>query len=300
VPPIVVLTTPIACWKFLAIALFASARLGNLTTTRTFYQWAALLAGTQILVASYTAITQPLISFMAFVGLAGLMLGIIRFRIILVGAVVLLAIWPTIFSVRNEIRERNGIAVSNEVDAQDRLRLDEQVTKAAGFKVPADLVGAPGPKDVLRYGLIPRALDSSRPILSTGFLINDYLGGSRTSAYTFLPLGTIYFLEGEAGVVIFYAVAALCLVMLLRRKRGPGPISLMVLCLVITGPLGWTTTYPDSLIALLQNLVSALPVMMALRVLGRDAGDRRRPLPTEPVGAVGVDAGLGVSAVKYQ
>lgn len=269
--PLVPLMTPLGGWKYMALGLFVSAHLGGLMTKKSFYRWVALMMCAQVVVAVFTAITAPIVNFFSFVALACLVLGMVRVRLVLVFAVGLLLAWPTIFQVRNEIRESKGVAVSAEVTAQERLRFDEQVSNVASYEVPAKLTDLIGPGDIIRYGLVPRVLDSSRPILSTGNVVSEYVGGARTNSYSFLPLGNLYFFAGPYGVVLFYGSWALALVLLLRTGEGPGPGRLMILSVAIAGPLSWTNSYPESLVGFLQSLVGMIPVMLAVRMFGKDS-----------------------------
>lgn len=267
--PVVALMSPLGSWKYLGLALITSACLGGLMARKRYYRWLAIMAGAQVLVASYTAITAPLAAFVSAAALSGLMFGLIRARVVLAIGIALIAAWPTIYEVRNDLRREQGILVAEDLSAAERLRFDEQIVAADGYEVPARVPGVIGPVEVLRYGLLPRALDSDRPILATGSLLSDYVGGSGTNAVSFLPLGTVYFLEGPAGPVVLYGAAALVFMLLLRTGGGPGPVRLMMLYLAIAGPLSWTSSYPESLVGYVQSLVGMVPVIVTLRVFGK-------------------------------
>ncbi|MGC4794316.1 hypothetical protein ACLQ3H_09390 [Micromonospora saelicesensis] len=199
-------------------------------------------------------------------------------EVVILGVVLLLA-WPTLFAVRNDIRVEGGVSVADDVSAQDRMRLDLQLAHAAEYDVPVD-VGQPGPSEFVRYGLVPRILDADRPTISTGALINQYLGGSATSSYSFLALGNVYFLVGWLGVPVYFAGWAALALLLLRARGAPGPIRLSLFCFVLAGPLLWSSGYPDAMIAFLQHTVAALPVFVLLLLLkkrmpGRHSVDRK-------------------------
>lgn len=267
--PIVALTTPLAGWRYLAVALLASAYLGGYATKKQLCRWVLVVLAGQVAVASFTTITQPVANFISFLALGGILLGLVRVRLVLFIGIILLSAWPVIFALRNDARSDNGVRVSTSVSATDRLRFDQQMSQASSYSVPANLPGAPGAIEVIRYGLVPRALDPGRPTLSTGMLINDYIGGTRTSSYNFLAVGTVYFIDGPYGVLLFCAAWALAFMLLLRTGGGPGPLRIAVMAFAIIGPLGWTSTYPDSMIGLLQALPSTLPVVAALAYFGR-------------------------------
>ncbi|MGW3808659.1 hypothetical protein [Micromonospora sp. NPDC005113] len=275
--PVASASALVAGWKYVAFALLLSSFLTGRARRGAFYRWTLALIGVQVCLVFLTAISAPLIGYLTFVFAAGLILGAIRFRYVVVAVAVLFLVWPTIFNARNEIRVANGIAVSDN-SAIDRLRFDTQLTRASGFEVPVD-VGQPRIADFPRYGLVPRIVDRERPLISTGAKINQHLGGSATSSFNFLTLGTVYFLDGPVGVVIYYGLWALVVASLLSVGRGPGPVRLCLLCLVIAGPLVWVSTYPDTVIGLLQHTVSASPVFLAIMLSKREKNTGRHPAP---------------------
>ncbi|AVT36137.1 hypothetical protein [Plantactinospora sp. BB1] len=283
--PLVNVVALVSGWKYLAFALLIAsfhagqARLGSL------YRWTAALVGVQVLLVFLTAISATLVGYLTFVAAAGAICGVIRARYVLVAAVLLFLAWPTLFTVRNTIRAENGVKVSSEVTAADRLRFDQQIGRASAYDVPVD-VGQPGPAGYLRYGLVPRILDPGRPPLATGAAINRFLGGSDKSSFNFLTLGTVYFVDGRAGVVVYYGGWALVTGLLLRLRGAPGPLRLSLFCFVVAGPLLWSNGHPESTIAAAQNTVSAAPVFLVLLLTRRTPVDR--PVPARPPGRVPV------------
>ncbi|MFE9691798.1 hypothetical protein [Micromonospora sp. NPDC005806] len=267
----------VAGWSYVAFALLLFSFLSGRARPGAFYRWTLALIGVQVYLVFLTARSAPLIGYLTFVFAAGLILGAIRFRYVVVATALLFLVWPTIFTARNEVRVANGIAVSDK-SATDRLRFDTQVTRASGIDVPVD-VGQPGIADLPRYGLVPRILDPERPLISTGAKINQYFGGSATSSFTFLTLGTVYFLDGPIAVIVYCGLWALVVASLLSVGRGPGPIRLCLLCLVIAGPLVWISTYPDTVIGLLQYTVSASPVFLAIMLSKREKSTEQHRAP---------------------
>ncbi|WLS45147.1 hypothetical protein Q3V37_27905 [Micromonospora profundi] len=266
--PLGSLSALVSGWSALAVALLISAALGGRANTRGVAGWLLALALTQALLVVMTARASPLLGFISFLAAAGVISGIVRARYLAVAAVVLALAWPAIFELRNDIREGGGVSVSEQVTADDRLRLDLQMSAVAHHRVPVDLP-KPGPEDYLRYGLVPRVLDTDRPTISTGTMINQYLGGSAISAYSFLTLGNVYFLDGPLAVVAYYGLWSALVVLLLRAGGPPGPVRLAALCFTLAGPLLWSGTYPDSMIAIIQHMVSAVPVFVLLGLTGR-------------------------------
>lgn len=268
-----------AGWFYLAFALLLSSFLGGLANRTMVLGWIGLLVAGQLTTAALTGITSPLFGFLSFVAGAGAICGLFRVREVVILGVVLLLAWPTLFALRNDIRVDGGVSVAYDVSAQDRMRLDLQLAHAAEYDVPVD-VGQPGPGEFVRYGLVPRILDADRPAISTGALINKYLGGSATSSYSFLALGNVYFLAGWPGVPAYFAGWAALALLLLRARGAPGPIRISLFCFVLAGPLLWSSGYPDAMIAFLQHTVAALPVFALLLLLkkrmpGRHSMDRK-------------------------
>jgi hypothetical protein len=228
-----------------------------------------------------------MITYLTFVCSLGAVVGVIRARHVVIAMAVLFLAWPSLFALRNEIRQAGGVVVSHQVTAATRLRVDLQMSRLSRYEVPVD-VGQPGIMEALRYGIVPRIVDRDRPPMATGAKINVFLGGSPTSAYSFLAIGNVYFLDGLAGVVIYYSVFSAAAVVLLRRWTSAGPFSLCLLGFVIAGPLSWTSTYPDAAIGTLQSILAATPVFPFLHATrvpaeagpsGRlEAGVRRRSL----------------------
>ncbi|MDG9675551.1 hypothetical protein [Micromonospora sp. DH14] len=268
--PLANATSLVSGWSELAVALLIASYLGNKASRRRIFVWLLALIVTQVVLVGITAISSPLFGFVTLVAALGAISGVIRARYVAVTAIVLVLAWPSLFQIRNEVRQNGGFTVSQEITAEDRLRFDLQMSAAAHHDVPAE-VRQPSPLDYIRYGLVPRVLDPERPVLSTGREINQYLGGVATSAYSFMTLGNVYFLDGRRAVVIYYALWSAVVMMLLRLGGGPGPVRLALLCFVLSGPLLWSSAYPDSTIALMQHTVAALPIFVLLWLTRRRA-----------------------------
>ncbi|BCJ57448.1 hypothetical protein C1I93_02365 [Micromonospora endophytica] len=254
-------------WRYLAFALLVASLLAGQASRLACLRWTLCLLGTQLVVVLATALTAPLMTYLSFLVALAAICGLLHSRFIIVTALALFLIWPAMYEARNDLRTDGGVAVDETETSGDRLRLDLQVTRASGHDAPVD-IERPGPSQIVRYGLVPRMLDQDRPAISTGIRINEYLGGTSTSAYTFLSLGTIYFLDGPWGVVLFHIGWALVGILLLRAGGAPGPIRLGLFSFVVAAPLMWSRTYPESMILFVQFVVAALPVLLLLR-LGR-------------------------------
>ncbi|MCK2035915.1 hypothetical protein KZC51_07180 [Microbacterium sp. SSW1-49] len=253
-------------WPVIGVALLLAARLAGQITGRRFWLWVAAITLGQLVESYLTAITATLMAFATSLMMIFLLFGMIRVRSAVAAVVAVLLVWPLVYDVRNDARQASGVSVSSDVGAFDRLRLDQQVARAAEIEqVPLDL-GQPGPVEMLRFGLIPRFLDPDRPTISTGIKINVYLGGSSTSGYSFLPVTTAYVLGGPLSVGLWYAFWAFFLALTLRGGKGLTVTRIVLVALVLTGPLGWFSTFPDRTISVIQFFVSSLPILLFLAV----------------------------------
>ena len=166
-------------WSVAAVALLFAASISGGMRSGRLLVWILALVMTQVAVASFTGITAPLFGFVGFVAFFLLLVGAVRLRLLLVVAALVLLVWPTVFEVRNELRSSGGVLVDQSVTSLDRLRFDQQVARAEGLPGPRD-IGQPSVAEAIRFGLVPRLLDPDRGIISTGFLINSYFGGTNT------------------------------------------------------------------------------------------------------------------------
>lgn len=261
-----------AAWNlFAAGLLFACAKRGAL---RTGTMWAgiALLAAVELWGALSTTVTAPLVQFVSAVLLVALVLKLVRLRTLIIALVVVLVAWPTVYGLRNALRVEMGASVDSSVSAFDRLRFDEQLTAVERFEVPVHA----GQIDVLqglRYGVVPRVLDPGRPALSSARVINQILGGSTTSSFNFLSIGTLYFFYGPVGIVVFYFAAAILFCLVVSRAVRAGPIALCMMTVTASHLFGWGATFPDTVIGYLQALVSFLPILFVLAILRRPVSD---------------------------
>ncbi|MGN7191842.1 hypothetical protein [Curtobacterium sp. MCBA15_004] len=279
--------TPFTSWTAVALALLITARHTGGLSRAGALRWIGALLLTQIVSASVTTITARAVGFLVLLAVLAYLTELVP-RSWIVAAIGLVAVvWPTVFAVRNQLRLANGIDVSTDLTASDRLRFDEQIGRAADLG-PGHELGQPGFGEVIRYGLVPRFLDPDRGALSSGNLINEYLGGAPFSSYTFLPVATVWFFWGAFAVVLLYAGYA-AFVMTLRPWSGIArrPYALILFTLALNGPLSWFGTPPDSTIGALQALVATLPVFVALQVWARRSPVRgylpTRATPTSTV-----------------
>jgi hypothetical protein len=263
--------TPFASWAYVAVALLIAARyLGGLTRGATL-RWIGCLLATQAAVAAVLTTTARATAFLVLLVVLSFLTELVPRAWLAAGIGVLAVVWPTVYAIRNQLRAEDGIDVRDDITASDRLRLDEQIVRAAQYGPGHDL-GQPGFWEVLRYGIVPRFLDPGRGGISSGNLINEYLGGVSFSSYTFMPVATAWFFWGALTVVLLYAGSA-AVMMALRpwRTIAHRPFALVLVTLMLAGPLAWFGTPPDATINMLQTFVSVLPVFLVLQLWARRA-----------------------------
>lgn len=270
--------SPFVSMAYVAVGLLVAAHfLGGLSRAATV-TWLLTLIATQAAIAYITNLTARTAVLLTVIVVVAVLTRVVPRAWLLAGVGVCVVVWPTVYAIRNSLREANGIDVADSISASDRLRFDEQIVRAEQFGPGHDL-GQPGLWDALRYGLVPRFLDPGRPPVSSGNDINVFLGGSSVSSYTFMPVATTWFFWGALGVVALYALWATITVSLrpwdaIERR----PVAMVVLSLVAGGPLAWFSTPPDAAITALQTLVSAVPVLIVLLSWAR------RPVLPTPTG----------------
>ncbi|MGP5561491.1 hypothetical protein ACTXN9_13065 [Corynebacterium casei] len=264
----------IGSWGIAGVGLAVAAYFGGYCSKKELFLTVGIgVAGTALGVV-FTQITAPLFSEITFLTMFLLFFGLIRSRLILIGIVVVLYIWPTIFEIRNQWRVESGVRVSDEVSAFDRLRFDLQFARAQELSVPLEdtaigFLQNPNVLDILRYGIIPRFLDPDRDLVSTGQVINMALGGSETSAYTFGPVTTIYVLGGSLYLFFYYALLAVLVNWVWKNGALITPVRLLLLATLFSGPLGWFSTQPDTLIGAVQDVTASVPLFIGLYLIRR-------------------------------
>lgn len=277
--PVVALTSLFLSWQYLGLALILAAFQAGQLDRRQVLLWSAAGLAVNALKFGFTLISAPLFTFMITCLFLLIYTGIIRTRQAVAAMLVVLLLWPVVHTARDQARASLGIRVSS-ASATERLRYDLQITRAAEIQPPLD-VGQPRMGEIARYGLVPRVLDQGRPVISTGVRIASYLAGQPTPwAFTFLPVTTLYVFEGPQTLALFYLGIAVMAFVLLRNGTRQGPIRMMVFVLLLSGPLGWFATFPDSTIGSIQGIVSAVPIVLVLWT----AGARSKKAP-EPEGA---------------
>jgi hypothetical protein len=207
--------------------------------------------------------TAPLAAFTLSTLAACVVVGVVRARMIVIAMVAATLMWPTFYAIRNADRQGlGGDSYGQAVSASDRLREDLLMQDAIRIGRPVD-IGQASILDTLRYGLVPRIIDSGRPDVSTGGKLSAVLGGSSRSSSTFTILGNIYSLGGGlSGLIAAPFLVAGGVVLLLRRTN---PLTLALALGTWTSLVWIESTWPDGLAGTLQILPSALVVFGVVR-----------------------------------
>ncbi|MFY1631803.1 hypothetical protein ACN27F_34385 [Solwaraspora sp. WMMB335] len=271
------LLTPFRAWPLIAVVLISCAWRAGVLPVRAALGWLAALAASVLLNVTVAGMFAPAFEFFTGAAACLLLLGLVRVRTVLAVVLAGLLLWPMAITVRNEVRMAAGAVQYRDYDAYGRLRLDTLIGSAAGHPVPID-VGQPDLLTMARYAVLPRMLDRDRPQVSTGRLLDTFRGGSGQSSYTFLSVGNLWLLTGPAGMMLFFAVVAAYLGLLLATRSGPFKLAAAVLViedLVLVGMM-----YPDSIAGHLQALVALGAAYLVVRLAG---GARRadRGSPTD-------------------
>jgi hypothetical protein len=254
--PLTTLLTPLVPWLLFGCAFaLASWRVGGMSRKTTLLLIGFALA-VQLTAVLQIGRTASLMSFALAIGAGLVLVGFLRPRWLWVGILVAILAWPTLYSVRNATRQDVAGSQFGPLfgpDAQSRLREDLLLERAA---IVGDAFSVPQPSavDILRFGLIPRALDPNRGEISTSKALNVAMGGNSFSATTFTTLGTIWSLDGGfVGVMIYSGFVAAAFSLVYRRVT---PLRIAVAVLLVYNLLWIETTFPDDVAAVLQGLVS--------------------------------------------
>ncbi|GLU61379.1 hypothetical protein [Paenarthrobacter ureafaciens] len=283
--PFVIVDSITSGWVIISICFLCVAYAGGECSRREFI-WVNFLALLGAGIEVYlTAITAPFLELVTFIFMLMLLMGNIKPKAAVAALICVLILWPLAFDIRNEARSTSGLIVDARVDANERLRFDKQIARAQELDVPLSVemdgyLQHPTIVDILRYGIVPRFLDEGRDAVSTGVIINVALGGTKTSAFTFLPVATIYVLEGPLFTLFWYALLAISVGIVWRGGTRMTPMRILLMGLLLYGPLGWFSTYPDKMIGTLQVLISGIPFYLILIVIRirRNSTKSGRPL----------------------
>lgn len=275
------LATPFQFWALFGISLIFFGYQQGQAKRFNILVWTSATLGIQLLVSLREAILAPFFVLTLTLIFLGLLVGLIRLRIVVLLLVLMPILWPVIYSVRNQIRVSEGanateLALSS---SSQRLRLDLEMVQIQNFSsIPADLP-VPGIVTLMRFGLIPSVLDRSRGNINSASIISTAMGGSSTNSASLTTLGELYVEQGWGGLIIYGSLMAFMVGYFIRRR---GPWALVMIAIAISQFLWIEETVPDYLAGFLQNLVSLLVVWILVKALSvGSSGSRRRPLEVQ-------------------
>jgi hypothetical protein len=283
--PLTALLTPLTPWTIFGCAFgLVSWRTGGLSKPATLLLMVMAVAA-QVIFVLRVGITAPLMNFVFALGAGAALVGFLRPRWLWVALAAAVLMWPVLYDARNATRQEitgsSAVSASSGLDGQYRFREDLLLQQAVTFGRVSGLP-QPGVVDVLRFGLIPRALDRHRGELPSGKELNAAMGGSSTSSNTFTVLGSIWSLNGGyAGVAGYVCALSIVCTAVCRRVT---PITVAMFMLIAYCMVWIESTYPDNVISVLQGVVSlAVAMGVAMVIAGRHAHLRRRGVDRGPV-----------------
>jgi hypothetical protein len=260
--PLASLLTPFAPWALIGAALI----LYNWWQGGCSRRWALAMLGTLALselLWSVVAIgrSAPGMQFGFAVAIGAVIVGLIRLRHLALVLLIGLLAWPVLFTLRQDTRRSASSPQALQLqDARERLRLDRLLAYAEHVRVPTDDLLPP--LQILRYGLIPRALDPDRPPLAVGSLFSLAVGSTPENSVSFTTLGSLYSQGGWPWVVVYSALVTIFVTALLKRA---GPWAFVAATCAVWELLWIETNYPQNVTGFLQVMVSMSGAYLALR-----------------------------------
>lgn len=194
-------------------------------------------------------------AFVLAIVIAALWLELIRFRWFVIIVALGVGSWPKLAEYRNKLRSEVVGYSFDSTDPFSRLRLDEQMASVAVLIPRPAILEPPSWLTVMRTGLVPSVLDSNRPPIDVGSRFSVALGGSALNSTSATLLGNVVILTGWIGLAAFMVVIAAILALLLR---GRNVWFISFAAVVYLDGLSFSTTYPISVIRVLQSLESML------------------------------------------
>lgn len=273
------LATPFSAWALIGCALVIHEMTRGAIAKRRGLAVIGAALCVQLLLGIEIARLAPFMTAGLVAAFLLWMVRLLRLRWVMIGIVAVSITWPALYELRNAQRVSAGgqdveLALH---DPRDRLRLDRHFSQVAELD---SRLPAPDPLEVMRFGLVPRFIDSGRRELSSGQDLNVALGGPSSSAASLTVFGNVYVYLGIFGVMAYAAVSSILLTVV-RRRSGPWWTGATAL---IVGHLLWIeATFPDSIAALLQGVlalggaIAASRLLRSVRVALRSLATGRRP-----------------------
>jgi hypothetical protein len=256
--------SPFTPWALIGgVLLIFCAQHGDLSR-RWLLIWLVSAVAFHVTISIFvTAITAPSFLFASSLGVGLIVSRIMKPRWLPIGLLIATLAWPFLWNLRNETRLESGLSRAQVVGEtpQERLKFDSSLALAEHVKLPSGAV--PSVVDLLRFGLIPRVLDSGRGYLSTSQVFNRAVGGAATSAQSFTLFGDLFVVGGWSLLVVYLVVVSVVTGVLFRRRE---PIALVAGVLVVNSFVSLSATFPDSVPTFLQDLLSLVGAVVFILV----------------------------------
>jgi hypothetical protein len=257
--------SPVQSWLTVGVVLFLWHWRHGHVTRRVGIGVLAVGLAMQLALLQQSGRSAPLAAFALTVLFVAVVVRAVRLRWVVAVVVIGVFAWPTLYGYRNTVRSEQVQPTGRVIlPASQRLREDLNMGQLIWFNHLPVEYGQPSVATELRYGLVPRVLDSGRPALQTPAELSVALGSTATSSSTLTTLGEAYASNLWLGVAFYLVPVALLMQLALRRRS---PWGLLVAAALVTNAIWIESDYPDFVAATLQALVSLAGVWVAMRVV---------------------------------
>jgi hypothetical protein len=258
------LFTPFQDWPLFAVFLVLWLFRQGGASRKTTYSVLAVSVVLEFGLTLYEARLAPLMAMLLAIVFGALMVRLIRLRWVVVVVIAGALLWPPLYNLRNNVRivEGGNVTEIGLHQASSRLRLDLEFSQVASVPHIPIAIDHDSPLTLIRYGLLPRLVDPSRPPLRTASELSVALGSTSTNSDSLTSVGDIYVENGWLGVLMVYAVIAALAAWFIRRRS---PWSMCMLGLLISQAVWIESTWPIVVPSVLQGLVSLGVIWLVYR-----------------------------------
>jgi len=263
-PPVAALLTPFEAWPLVGLSFlfFEHARTG-VPSRRYLWLVTAATIGAYSFLWLLNGFLGGAAGFAFTVGWMAVTLGLLRFRSFAALLLVAIIFWRPVGAIRNSLRvsAAGSVTYVSEV-SYDRLRADKFWLEAHALR-EEHFLARPGIAQVIRVGLLPRAVDRGRTTTSAGPRLGEALLGRRGTSLGFTVLGNIYLFDGWSGLMLYLALGSLVVRLALNRSS---PMGFAVYAGAVSNLYWLNISYPDNIAALLHFAIAAAVALALVRV----------------------------------
>jgi len=284
--------TPFSAWPIVGVGFVMWLYRQGAVTRKIYLISIAVTLSSQLYIGFERAIFGQAAAFLATILVMAVMIGIVRLRFLVIAAIAVVLVWPTLYDLRDQTRAA-VLGTSAGVSAGDpygRLQLDKQMSLLSVIG-HGDVQG-PSVGLLLRTAFVPGALDPNRASLATGQLLSVATGGSDRSATSATFLGNANLFLGVGGVALVSGIiAALARFVIRRLDSSAWAIGWFGLIYYFT--LSFNATYPNGLVGLGQSLISVGAAWVLFRLTyGSTARVWSAPVSTGGTPSAGLEQSL--------